>query len=68
MGVRWRILRARIADSWEVGILKGEDEADCSKGEGFVKMCWGEGEERRVLAAARGSRGMRERCMLCELW
>lgn len=48
-GVRWRMRRARIADSREVGILK----SPCSEG-GFERMCCGEGGV--AVAAARGSR------------
>jgi hypothetical protein len=48
-GVRWRMRRARMADSWEVGILKEEES-------GLEKMCCGGPVSvvGRIVAAARG--------------
>jgi hypothetical protein len=41
-GVRWRMRRARIADSYEVGILKLEEEEEEEEQDGGLeKMCCG---------------------------
>ena len=55
-GVRCRIRRARMADSYDVGILRLGGIM------GLLKMCWGEG---RMLEEARGRRErMKGNCIL----
>lgn len=58
-GVRARIRRAWIADSWEVGILRAVLSVS---EEGFERMCWG--EEGRRVDAARGRRERSGKCMV----
>lgn len=56
--VRWRIRRAWMADSYEVGILR------LDSWEGFERMCWG--EEGSRFDAARGRKGRSWRRILME--
>ena len=64
-GVRWRIRRARMADSWDVGILKLDSEEEEG---GLEKMCCGGPVSvvGRIVAAARCRIVVRKGiCILC---